>query len=74
MVSIFRARPVSVVLSVLMISICSGCATLRHPVPKDMIADARINKMDDVRLIMGESNTKLQENLLRISNTKKGIP
>ena len=42
----------------------SGCATVRHPVPPSLLAKAQIRDMNDVRVIMGESNTMLQENLL----------
>lgn len=42
----------------------SGCATLRHPVPPDLIEKVSLRGMDDIRVIVGESNTLLQENLL----------
>lgn len=54
-----------VFLSVLCMSAAvSGCATIRHPVPPDLVDKVQIGDMDDIRLTVGESNTKLQENLL----------
>lgn len=43
---------------------CPGCATLRHPVPQDLVTRAHIANMDDVRFVMGGSHTKMQESLL----------
>ena len=42
----------------------SGCATVRHPVPPELVTKARIGDMDEVRIIVGENNTRLQESLL----------
>jgi len=42
-----------------------GCATLRHPVPQALVDKATLDNMDDIRFIAGETNTELQENLLR---------
>jgi len=44
--------------------LCSGCVTMRHPVPPDLVAKALIGKMNDVRFMAGEQNTMLQEDLL----------
>jgi hypothetical protein len=57
-------KTTSLVCLILVLFACSGCATLRHPVPPDLIADVRIANMDDVRVMTGETHTRLQENLL----------
>jgi len=44
--------------------IFSGCATVRHPVPPELVGKARINNMDEIRIIMGEHHTALQESLV----------
>jgi predicted patatin/cPLA2 family phospholipase len=41
-----------------------GCATARHPVPPELITEARIMDMEEIRVMTGESNTKLQESLI----------
>jgi hypothetical protein len=43
----------------------SGCATLRHPVPKDLIGKATVGNMAEIRSIIGIPNPVLQENLIR---------
>ncbi|MFH0763605.1 MAG: patatin-like phospholipase family protein [Candidatus Omnitrophota bacterium] len=58
-----RAIVVSAVMA-LCLSAMSGCATIRHPVPPDMIYKAQIGGMNEIRYIMGENHTALQENLL----------
>lgn len=42
----------------------SGCATLRHPVPPNLVTKAQLGKLDDVRVVMGETHSRLQENLV----------
>ncbi len=42
----------------------SGCATIRHPVPPDLVDRVRVGNMDEVRVMTGEHNTMLQESLL----------
>lgn len=50
----------------------SGCATMRHPVPQDLIMKARLgNNMDDVRMIIGETGTELQEGLIESFKQEK---
>ena len=44
--------------------ICSGCATVRHPVPQELVESARIGNMSEIRIIVGMKNTELQKNLL----------
>lgn len=42
----------------------SGCATIRHQVPQDLMDKAQIDDMPEARVMSGESNTMLQENLI----------
>ncbi|MBP7056572.1 MAG: patatin-like phospholipase family protein [Candidatus Omnitrophica bacterium] len=51
--------------SVLVVLVCSGCATLRHPVPKDLIGKAHICDMPEIRTIMGSPNPVMQESIIR---------
>lgn len=44
--------------------ICSGCATIRHPVPPDLVDKVQVGNMPEVRVMMGEHHTILQDNLL----------
>ncbi|MDO8536548.1 MAG: patatin-like phospholipase family protein [Candidatus Omnitrophota bacterium] len=44
--------------------LCSGCATMRHPVPLDLVDSAQIGDMPEIRVMMGEHNTALQKNLM----------
>ena len=44
--------------------LCSGCATIRHPVPLDLVDSAQIYDMPEIRVMMGEHNTALQKNLI----------
>lgn len=43
---------------------CSGCATMRHPVPPELVQKVQIKNMPEVRAMIGEHDTALQENLL----------
>lgn len=51
--------------------LCSGCATMRHPVPPDLVDAARVGDMPEIRVMMGEHNTALQNNLI-ISAKQEG--
>jgi predicted acylesterase/phospholipase RssA len=42
----------------------SGCATVRHPVPKELLTKAEVGGMDDIRMIGGMTDSKLQKSLL----------
>lgn len=42
----------------------SGCATLRHPVPQDRMAEAKIPGMPEVRAVLGMSNPELKKSLI----------
>lgn len=52
------------VVIVLISTVVSGCATVRHNVPPDLVCKAQISDMPEARVIMGESHTMLQENLI----------
>lgn len=62
---ILRFRLFVFLLILCMSAVISGCATTRHPVPLNLVDKARIGNMDDIRAVVGESNTKLQENLVQ---------
>lgn len=51
-------------LSIATMLFTSGCATARHPVPRELVDKVTVGNMNEVRVIMGESNSELQENLL----------
>ncbi len=60
----FIGNIVFVFLSVLIIFICSGCATLRHPVPSNMIGKAHVDNMSDIRTFYGDRGSELAKNAL----------
>jgi len=65
MTGVFRGkRQISITAIMLVLFACSGCATVRHPVPQDLVDRAQVGSMDDVRVMVGEHHTALQENLL----------
>lgn len=45
-----------------------GCATLRHPVPKDLISKATVGNMAEIRSIIGIPNPVLQADLIKSIN------
>lgn len=61
---LFTRRGISILFILCFAVSLSGCATLRHPVPQDMVMKAQVGNMDDVRTIMGETGTAMQEGLL----------
>ena len=50
---------------VFILFLSSGCATLRHQVPPDLVEKVQIGNMAEIRTMTGESNTMLQKNLLK---------
>ncbi|MCX5679833.1 MAG: patatin-like phospholipase family protein [Candidatus Omnitrophica bacterium] len=51
----------------------SGCATLRHPVPQDLIGKVRVSGMPEIRAVLGVPNPELQKNLIEaITGDKPG--
>jgi hypothetical protein len=47
----------------ILLTLC-GCSTIRHPVPPGLVQKVEIPNMPEVRAMIGEQNTILQENLL----------
>lgn len=47
-----------------LVFVCSGCATIRHPLPKDLLSKAKVDNMAEIRTIMGIPNPVLQENII----------
>ncbi|MBF0494245.1 MAG: patatin-like phospholipase family protein [Candidatus Omnitrophica bacterium] len=45
------------------IYMCSGCATVRHPVPQDLITKAEVGGMEEIRVVGGMKDSALQRNL-----------
>ncbi|HPS20500.1 MAG TPA: patatin-like phospholipase family protein [Candidatus Omnitrophota bacterium] len=56
--------------SVLFLS--SGCATVRHPVPKDLVDKVRVNDMGDIRVVAGAVDSELQRNI--VASVKEEAP
>lgn len=51
----------------------SGCATLRHPVPQDLVGKAGIQGMPEIRFVMGAPNIELQKSMIEaIAQDKPG--
>lgn len=44
---------------------CSGCATVRHPVPQDLMANAQVPGMPEIRAVMGMPDSGLQKSLVK---------
>ena len=62
---IFSNRVPAVMLTVLVMFACSGCATARHPVPSELVQKAMVGNMDDIRYIMGQHDTAMQASLVQ---------
>ena len=43
---------------------CSGCATARHQLPKDLMAKATVCDMADIRTFLGSEDSPLQRSLI----------
>lgn len=54
----------SLILVMLIPFVCSGCATVRHPVPPELVTRALVDNMAEIRTIIGTTDTIMQENLL----------
>ncbi len=46
-------------------SILCGCATIRHPVPMDLVGKATVDDMADVRVIVGIPNPGFQKSIMQ---------
>ncbi|MBU1038170.1 MAG: patatin-like phospholipase family protein [Candidatus Omnitrophica bacterium] len=46
-------------------SILCGCATIRHPLPMDLVGKASVDCMSDVRTIVGIPNPDFQKSVMR---------
>lgn len=65
MSKILRESPLSILLAAFIALGLSGCATLRHPVPMDMVGKTHIDNMTEIRFMPGGENSELQRNLIR---------
>jgi len=57
-------KKIFLALTISALFICSGCATLRTPVPQDLVARVTVKDMAEIRTIMGSPNLQFKENLL----------
>lgn len=64
MSKMYIGRSLTLTLAVIAAFICSGCATTRHPIPKNLVEKAELGDMAEIRTIMGMNNTALQKNLI----------
>lgn len=55
---------------------CAGCATMRHPVPYDMIGKTYVDDMADVRIMAGGENPALRKSLIKsvLEENKEDYP
>lgn len=63
--NISRMRSFHVALVVLLALGCAGCATVRHPVPYDMLGKAQVGNMPEIRYIMGTDETAMKTSALK---------
>lgn len=66
-----KSNAVFLIFAMIVLLMSSGCATIRHPVPKDLISKATVNNMSEIRSIMGIPNPVLQENLINSVNEER---
>ena len=65
MAKAFRERPLWILVIAFMSLSLSGCATVRHPVPFDMLGKTQVDDMPEIRIMLGEANSELQKSVLR---------
>jgi hypothetical protein len=65
MAKAFHKKSTWILLITLMVFGCSGCATVRHPVPMDMVGKAQIDSMSEIRIMPGTVDSELRKNALR---------
>jgi hypothetical protein len=59
-----KSAVLAAIIALIIASSVTGCATVRRPVPLGLETEALVGNMDDVRMMQGQHNTKLQESLL----------
>ena len=65
MIKAFHKRPTWILLITLIVFGCAGCATMRHPVPMDMIGKTYVDNMSEIRIMQGTVDSELQKSALR---------
>jgi len=65
MVKVLRKSPIWILAVVFMALALSGCATVRHPVPFDMVGKTQVDDMAEIRIMLGTNNSELQKSALR---------
>jgi len=61
----FRERPIVILLIAFIAIFLSGCATVRHPVPFDMLGKTQVDDMPEVRIMQGMVDPELRKSALR---------
>jgi hypothetical protein len=65
MAKVMSLRLVSVILLAFMVFTCAGCATVRHPVPLEMVGKTQVENMPEIRTMTGSMNVELQKNAIK---------
>ena len=65
MANLIRNRTIVILLAVFMLGLCSGCATIRHAVPQDLVSKAQLDGMTEIRTMIGIPNPELQKSILK---------
>jgi len=76
MIKAFRERPVVILSIAFMAIFLSGCATVRHPVPMDMVGRTYVDNMAEIRIMDGTLDSELRKNALRsvLEESKNDYP
>ncbi len=61
----FRGKLLHILSGAIIMFFCSGCATIRHPVPPEMIGMVRVNDMSDIRIMRGMVDPELRKSAIR---------
>ena len=66
MANMVRSRTVCIALTIFMAAfMCAGCATVRHPVPTDLVGKTYIDNMSEIRIMPGTVDSELRKSVLR---------
>ena len=60
-----KNKKITLFLCISLISfVCLGCATIRNPVPQDLITKVTVDNMSEIRTFLGSTDSPLQRNLV----------
>ena len=65
MTKVFRESLSGFTLALIVVFGCAGCATMRHPVPMDMIGKTSVDNMSEIRIMQGTVDSELRKSALR---------